>query len=101
MRRPASVKVVCLFLPCVFAFEPSRLCRHPSIRTLNERLFARCKLGVLNSAGAATCESTLAPRGELGQDLGAVTRTRRLSSALRVQLYATAPSTFWLFRSGS
>ncbi len=30
-------------------------CRHPSIRTLNERfLFARCKLGVLVSVGAAT-----------------------------------------------
>ena len=26
-----------------------------------ERLFARCQLGVLVSAGAATCESTLAP----------------------------------------
>jgi hypothetical protein len=30
-------------------------CRHPSIRTLDEGfLFARCKLGVLVSAGAAT-----------------------------------------------
>jgi hypothetical protein len=32
---------------------------HPSIRTLGERvLFARCRLGVLASAGAATCLST-------------------------------------------
>src|ERR1035438_6218059 len=29
-------------------------CRHPSIRTLDERFLARCKLGVLVSAGAAT-----------------------------------------------
>ena len=29
-------------------------CRHPSIRTLDERFFARCKLGVLVSVGAAT-----------------------------------------------
>jgi hypothetical protein len=29
-------------------------CRHPSIRTLDERFVARCKLGVLVSAGAAT-----------------------------------------------
>src|SRR5713101_6103136 len=35
MRRPVSVKSVFLFPPCGFlAFEPSRLCRHLSIRTL-------------------------------------------------------------------
>ena len=37
-----------------FAFEPSRLCRHPSIRTLCERFVARCQVDVLVSAGAAT-----------------------------------------------
>ena len=32
-----------------FSFEPGRLCRHPSIRTLLlGELFARCKLGVLH-----------------------------------------------------
>ena len=31
-------------------------CRHPSIRTLDERFLARCKLGVLVSAGAATID---------------------------------------------
>jgi hypothetical protein len=36
-------------------------CRHPSIRTLDERFFARCKLGVLVSVGAATCLSTFRP----------------------------------------
>ncbi len=40
-----------LFLPL-----PIRRCRHASIRTLEERIrFARCMLGVLNSAGAAIC----------------------------------------------
>ncbi len=35
MRRPVSVKSVFLLPPCEFlVFEPSRLCRHPSIRTL-------------------------------------------------------------------
>ena len=54
-----------------FAFGPSRLCRHPSIRTLWWAIVARCKLGVLDSVGAATCESTSVPpfRKELVQDL--------------------------------
>src|SRR5258708_9398489 len=35
MRRPVSVKSVFLLPSCGFLeFEPSRLCRHPSIRTL-------------------------------------------------------------------
>src|SRR5713226_10499687 len=35
MRRTVSVKSVFLLPPCEFlVFEPSRLCRHPSIRTL-------------------------------------------------------------------
>ena len=75
MRRPFSVKTVFSYQR-FFSFEPGRLCRHPSIRTrLLSDCFARCKLGVLNSAGAATCESTSAPlfRRELGQDLVAVT----------------------------
>jgi hypothetical protein len=49
MRRPVSVKPFLsffhsfFFLPLYFFFpivpiEPSRLCRHPSIRTLCERL---------------------------------------------------------------
>ena len=38
---------------------PSSHCRHASIRTLEERIrFARCMLGVLNSAGAAICLAT-------------------------------------------
>src|SRR5580704_5186658 len=68
MRRPVRVKSV-LQLPLVVEWsywEPSRLCRHPSIRTLYERWFARCKLGVLRTAGAATCESTSAPISSTG-----------------------------------
>jgi hypothetical protein len=38
-------------------------------------------------------------RQKSDQDLGAVTRTRRLSSALRIPLYATALTSFGLFRS--
>ena len=106
MRRPVSVKLV-LQLPLIVEWsssEPGRLCRHPSIRTLWRAIFARCKLGVLVSVGAATCESTsiLTDSVRVGpQDLVAVTWTRRLSSALRIQLYATALTTWWLFRSGS
>ena len=41
--------------------------------------FARCKLGVLVSAGAATCLATCPPfLGKLGQGFDAVTGTRRL-----------------------
>ena len=35
-------------------FSRYHYCRHPSIRTLDERFLARCKLGVLISDGAAT-----------------------------------------------
>jgi len=38
-----------------FFLQPSGHCRHASIRTLCERWFARCMLGVLGSAGAAIC----------------------------------------------
>ena len=57
-----------------------------------ERFFARCQVGVLVSVGAATCESTSRPTNSVRvgpQDLVAVTWTRRLSSALRTQCYAT------------
>jgi hypothetical protein len=37
MRRPVRVKTILVFLKWVFGSEPSRLCRHPSIRTLFER----------------------------------------------------------------
>ena len=43
MRRPVSVKLFSLFFSFFFFFlqivpiGPSRLCRHPSIRTLVER----------------------------------------------------------------
>src|SRR5271169_327076 len=63
---------------CFFS-PPSRHCRHPSIRTLNERFcFTRCKLGVLVSAGAATCLSTSLSidTTEAGQAINAVTETR-------------------------
>jgi hypothetical protein len=40
-------------------------------------------------------------RRQLGQDLVAVTCTRRLSSAVRMQLYATALTILWLFLNGS
>jgi hypothetical protein len=47
MRRPVSVKVVFLFfsLWVFFAFEPSRLCRHPSIRTLLVSDFRSVQVG--------------------------------------------------------
>jgi hypothetical protein len=66
--------------------------------------------GSLGASWASSIQQVLLPvnrpwlpslRQELGQDLGAVTWTRRLSSALRIQLYATALTTLWLFRSGS
>ena len=55
MRRPDGVKWVLLrFCWARFFLLPSRHCRHPSIRTLKSDFFARCKSGVLVSAGAAT-----------------------------------------------
>jgi hypothetical protein len=35
MRRPVSVNSA-FFLPWILTFEPSRLCRHPSISTLEQ-----------------------------------------------------------------
>jgi len=34
MRRPVRVKTFLFYFCGFFAFEPSRLCRHPSIRSL-------------------------------------------------------------------
>ena len=47
-KAGASHDGFCFFLNGSLAL--SRLCRHPSIRTLVERFFARCQLGVLISA---------------------------------------------------
>jgi hypothetical protein len=76
---------------------PSCFCRHPSIRTRCERSIARCKLGVLDSAGAATCYSDLSLNladGVLGQANDAVTGTRLMTLNLRTsgRNYATAGS---------
>src|SRR5260370_39266681 len=46
MRRPVSVKSVFLFPPCgSLAFEPSRLSRRPSIRTLGWSDFRSVPVG--------------------------------------------------------
>jgi hypothetical protein len=34
IRRPVRVKTVCFYFHGFFAVGPSRLCRHPSIRSL-------------------------------------------------------------------
>src|SRR5882762_7051312 len=72
MRRPVSVKSVFLLPPCEFlVFEPSRLCRHPSIRTLFERFS-------LGASWASSFQQVLLPdnrsrlpsvRRKLGQEL--------------------------------
>jgi hypothetical protein len=76
---------------------PSCFCRHPSIRTLSELSIARCKLGVFDSAGAATCYCDLSldfANGVLGQANDAVTGTRLLTLNLHTSgpNYATAGS---------
>src|ERR1700719_3273134 len=58
MRRPVGVKCSLFFRWTRFFSCRVAHCRYPSIRTLVERIFARCQLGVLVSAGAATCLST-------------------------------------------
>jgi len=61
-RSQVGSFVFCFMGKVFFPFDPGRHCRHPSIRTLGERvLSARCKLGVLVSAGAATCSATSLP----------------------------------------
>ena len=62
-----------------------------------ERLLARCKLGVLDSAGAATCYCDLSldlADGVLGQANDAVTGTRLMTLNFRTSgvTYATAGS---------
>jgi len=54
MRRPIGVKMVLCSYLWILTFSPSRLCRHPSIRSLWWALIARCQLGVLDTVGAAT-----------------------------------------------
>src|SRR6478736_2471484 len=81
MRRPVGVKGIldscCLRSFFFVARSPLSPCFHPHSRGANR--FARCMLGVLNSAGAAIC---LAPCGSaleewnLGQAINAVTGTR-------------------------
>jgi hypothetical protein len=56
MRRPIPVKSsLCSFRDFFrfLAVQPSRLCRHPSIRTLVWAIFVRCQWGVLDSVDAA------------------------------------------------
>src|SRR5579864_3478642 len=80
MRRPVGVNTILLwhldqvFSPAEWPLSP---CFHPHSRGAIH--FARCRLGVLGSAGAAIC---LAPCGSalaewnLGQAINAVTGTR-------------------------
>jgi hypothetical protein len=61
MRRPVSVKSVFLLPPCEFlVFEPSRLCRHPSIRSLRFSIISAVNRNVGGSNSprfhSATCE---------------------------------------------
>jgi len=84
------------------------LSRAASVAILPSALFVeRFSLGV---SWASSFQQVLLPdyrprlpslRQKLGQDLVAVTWTRRLSSALLISRYATALATLWLFRSGS
>ena len=77
----------CVFV-CHFFFCR---CRVATVATLPSALFvsdliARCKLGVLVSAGAATCLSTSLSisRWKLGQAIIAVTETRHLGFVLPI-----------------
>ena len=77
MRRPVSVKLVFLFPLCgFFAFEPSRLCRHPSIRTL---LLSDCRSVQVGRSRFSRCCYLIIDLGsrpsgrKLGQELVAVT----------------------------
>jgi hypothetical protein len=56
----------------------------PSALLVSDFCFARCKLGVLVAAGAATCLSTSGSisRWKLGQAIDAVTGTRRWGAVL-------------------
>src|SRR6267378_2963771 len=59
MRRPVDVKAHFRFLSSFRESVPiqlSRPCRHPSIRTLCERIFARCQVGVLGIFSSSLCK---------------------------------------------
>ncbi len=76
---------------------PRCFCRHPSIYTLSELSIARCKLGVLDSAGAATCYCDLSldlANGVLdqGNDAGTGTRLMTLNLHISGVNYAAAGS---------
>ena len=77
MRRPVSVKTVFSFSYQRFvSFEPGRLCRHPSIRTLCERLFRSVQVGRPSFSRCCYLRIDLGSHlwdEELGQDLVAVT----------------------------
>ena len=82
MRRPVGVKWVLLVFRWTRFFPvPSRYCRHPSIRTLSERLS-------LGASWAFSLQPVLPPvrrplfhseEWKLGQGFDAVTGTRRVS----------------------
>ena len=78
-HEKASVSQVCFFffLPVVFfAFEPSRLCRHPSIRTLLLSDFRSVQVGRSRFSRCCYLIIDLGSRlfaRELGQELVAVT----------------------------
>ena len=75
-------------LPLFFLSRFATVATLPSASSLVSGLVARCKLGVLVSAGAATCLSTSLPsRGwKLGQAFGAVTGSLRLGFVLLIYL---------------
>jgi hypothetical protein len=71
MRRPVSVKVVLLCPHRVFFFQPSRLCRPPSIRTLGERCIRSVQVGCSRFSRCCYLISDLAsPSRESGPGLG-------------------------------
>src|SRR5260370_6118413 len=77
MRRPVSVKSVFLLAPCEFlVFEPSRLCRHPSIRTLLLSDYRSVQVGRSRFSRGCYLIIDLGSRlfaREFGQELVAVT----------------------------
>ena len=54
LHRRVDTPCSCPIQRCSPKSSSRNYCRHPSIRTLDERFLARCKVGVLVSAGAAT-----------------------------------------------
>ncbi len=81
MRRPVGVKWVLSFFRWTRIFLPPscRRCRHPSIRTLDERFVRSVPVGCSRFSRCATCLSTsFHLTMKVGQALDAVTGTRRL-----------------------